>query len=162
MTQSGDLSETITLTNAPTVLTDVESDEFRNVRGTKQGDRLLFNSVLQSPVEKDTETWNENGLGIKLSDEKKKDCISNLRFADNVLMMATDCKKSTEAQGLEIHPNKTKVLINQKANALREVEIDGIHVEILPPEAEATYLGQMRCNTGSDALRPHSPDTDKN
>ena len=58
-----------------TVLTDVESDEFRIARGTKQGgplSSLLANSVLQSAVEKDTETWNEMGLGIKLSDEKKR------------------------------------------------------------------------------------------
>ena len=35
--------------------------------GTQQGDplsSLLFNSVLQSAMEKDIETWNEKGLGI--------------------------------------------------------------------------------------------------
>ena len=49
-----------------TLLTDVESDDFRIARGTKQGDSsnsLFLNSVLQSPVEKDNETWNEKGLG---------------------------------------------------------------------------------------------------
>ena len=53
-----------------TVLTDVESDEPGISRGTKQDDllsSLLFNSVLQSAMEKDTETWKEEGLGIKLS-----------------------------------------------------------------------------------------------
>ena len=72
-----------------TVLTDVESDEFRIARGTKQGDllsSLLFHSVLQSAVEKDTETWNDKGLGIKLSDEKRV-CMSNVRFADDVHML---------------------------------------------------------------------------
>ena len=68
-------------------------------------------------MEKDIETWNEWGLGIKLGDEKR-DCISNLRFADDVLMMAnslkqlkrmmTDFKRSTEAQGLAIHADQTK------------------------------------------------------
>ena len=41
----------------------------------KQGDlliSLLSNSVLESTMEKDVETWKENGLGIKLSDEKKR------------------------------------------------------------------------------------------
>ena len=57
------------------VLTDVESDEFGIARRTKQGDRLsslLLSSVLQSAMEKYTETWKEMGLGIKLSDEKEK------------------------------------------------------------------------------------------
>ena len=34
----------------------------------------------------------KQGLGIKLIDETR-DCISNLRFADNVLMMATSLKQ---------------------------------------------------------------------
>ena len=37
---------------------------------------LLFNSFLQSAMEKDIETWKDEGLGIKLSDEKR-DCVSN-------------------------------------------------------------------------------------
>ena len=62
---------------------------------TKQRDPLssfLFNSVLQSAKEKDTGTWNDKGLGIELGDEKR-DCISYLRFADDVLMMANYLKK---------------------------------------------------------------------
>ena len=127
-----------------TVLTDVESDEFGIAHGTKQGDplsSLLFNSVLQSAMEKDIGTWKEKGLGIKLSDEKR-DCISNLRFADDLFMLANSLKqlkrmiadlKNTEAQGLEIHPSKTKILTNQKTNKLRDIEIDEMHVEMLPP-----------------------------
>ena len=89
-------------------------------------------------MEKDIETWNETGLDIRQSDEKR-DCISNLCFADDVLMMATsleqfkrmmtDFKKSTEARGLQIYPDKTKVLTDQKSNRLKEIEIDGIHVD---------------------------------
>ena len=44
-----------------------------NSRGTKQGDLLsglFFNSVLQSAMERDMETWTEKGLAIKLSNEK--------------------------------------------------------------------------------------------
>ena len=45
-----------------------------------------------------------------------------------------------------------------------------MHVEILPPEGKVKYLDQMitsvdqapRCNTGSDALGPHSPNIDRN
>ena len=35
------------------------------------------------------------------------------------------------------------MLTNQKTNRTREVEIDGMHVEILAPEGEVKYLGQM-------------------
>ena len=51
---------------------------------------LLLNADLRSAIEKDIETWNETGLGIKLGDGKR-DCISYLRFAD-VIMMATSLK----------------------------------------------------------------------
>ena len=81
-----------------------------------------------------------------------RDCISNLRFADDVLMMAnflkqlkrmmSDFKTSTEAQGLEMHADRKTVLSNQKSNRLKEIEIDGMHVEILPPEGKVKYLGQ--------------------
>ena len=54
--------------------------------------QLLFNSALQSAMEKDIGTSNEKGLGIKLSDDKV-DNTSNLRFAGDVLMMATSWKQ---------------------------------------------------------------------
>ena len=57
--------------------------------------------------------------------------------------MMTYFKRSTEAQGLEIHSDKTTALTNQKSNKLNEIEIDGIHIEILPPEGKVTYLVQM-------------------
>ena len=77
-----------------TVWTDVESDEFEMARGTKQGDSLssiLFNSRLQSAMEKDIGTWNEKGLGIELESEKRY-CTSNFRFPDDVLVMTNSPK----------------------------------------------------------------------
>ena len=134
------------------MLTDVESDEFGIAHGTKHGDlwsSLLFNSVLQSAMEKDIETWKDKGEGIKLSDEKGG-CISNLLFADDVLMMETSAKQIRkmivdfkQRYRLEIHPDRTKILTNQKTYRTREVEIDGMHVEILLHQGKAKYLGQM-------------------
>ena len=43
-------------------------------------------------MEKDVETRKEKGVGIKLTEEKR-DFISNLRFADDVLMMAASLKR---------------------------------------------------------------------
>ena len=108
------------------MLTDEESDEFGIARGAKQGDplsSLLFNSVLQSAMEKDIETWKEKGLGIKLSDDRW-----------------SPISKSSEAHGLGIQPSKTKILTNQNTNKLREMEMDEMHVERLPPEGKVKHL----------------------
>ena len=69
------------------------------------------------------------------------DCLTNLRFADDVLLFATskeqlqkmmyEFKESTKKVGLRIHPGKTKVLSNQssispdskKRNANRRCQI---------------------------------------
>ena len=39
--------------------------------------------------------------------------------------------ESTDTEELEIHSDKTKIIINQNSKKLKEIEIDGIHVEIL-------------------------------
>ena len=64
----------------------------------------------------------KKGMGIYLSDHDR-DCLTNLRFADDVMQFATskekvrkmmcDFKKATEKVGLRIHPDKTKILSNQ-------------------------------------------------
>ena len=84
-----------------TVLADRESESSRISRGTKQRDALpslYCYSVRQSAMR-------EKGFGIKLEADKKS-CASNLRFADDVLLMAnslrlpekmmTDIKRSIE------------------------------------------------------------------
>ena len=78
-----------------TVLTDKESDVFPINRGTKQGDplsSLLFNTVLQYSLENNLKQWQENKKGIRLSD-KTEDCVTNLRFADDVLLFSTSLGK---------------------------------------------------------------------
>ena len=81
-----------------TVLTDKESDVFSIRRGTKQGDllsSLLFNTVLQYSLENDLKQWLEKRKGIRLSD-KTEDCLTNLRFADDVLLFSTSLEKLRE------------------------------------------------------------------
>ena len=86
-------------------------------------------------------------------------CLSNVRFADDVLVMASSLKQlknargfqeGTEAHVLEIHPRKTKILTHQKANKLTKIEIGETHVEILPPEGKLKYLGQMITFVGQE------------
>ena len=80
-----------------TVLTDKESDVFSIKRGTKQGDplsSLLFNTVLQYSLREDLDRWQEKRKGIKLSDAAD-DSLTNLRFADDVLLFSTSLNKLT-------------------------------------------------------------------
>ena len=64
----------------------------------------------------------KKGMGICLSDHDR-DCLTNLRFNDDVMLFATskeqirkmmcEFKKAPEKVGLRIHPDKTKILSNQ-------------------------------------------------
>ena len=73
------------------VLTDKESRGFSIKKGTKQGDplsSLLFNTVLQYSLEENLKSWQDNKKGIRLSDATE-DCLTNLRFEDDVLLFST-------------------------------------------------------------------------
>ena len=128
----------------------------RSERGTKQGDplsSLLFNSVLQKTLKDDLLDWQKKrGMGICLGD-KDHDCLTNMRFADDVLLftsskeqlqkMLCDFKRSTEKVGLKIHPAKTKNLSNQSSNIRKDMATDNIKVEILTRNGSTKYLGQI-------------------
>ena len=108
------------------VQTDEESNIFDIQKGSKQGDpmsSLLFNTVLHYSLKDEIQRWQKKkGMGIYLSDHDR-DCLTNLRFADDVMLFATskeqirkmicEFKKATEKVGLRIHPDKTKILSNQ-------------------------------------------------
>ena len=94
------------------VQTDKESNIFEIRKGTKQGDplsSLLFNTVLQYSLNNDIQRWQKKkGMGIYLSDNDH-DCLTNLGFPDDVLLLASskkqlrkmlyELKKSTEKSG---------------------------------------------------------------
>ena len=82
-------------------------------------------------------------------ERQKEDCLTNLRFAGDVLLFSTslnkemlcDFKRSTETVGLGIHP--TKILSNQATVKKKEDTIDNIKIEVLQKKNEsARYLGQ--------------------
>ena len=129
------------------VQTDEESDIFDIQKGSKQGDpmsSLLFNTVLQYSLKDEIQRWQEKrGMGIYLSDQER-DCLTNLRFADDVMLFATskeqlrnmmyEFKKATEKVGLKIHPDKTKILCNQStmnSNTKRYIKVGEMNIEIL-------------------------------
>ena len=50
---------------------------------------LLFNTVLQYSLKDEIQRWQKKkGMGIYLSDQER-DCLTNLRFADDVMLFAT-------------------------------------------------------------------------
>ena len=108
-------------------------------------------------MEKDLKRWQVNKKGIRLSD-KTEDCLTNLRFADDLLLFSTSLEKlremlrefktSTEAVGLGIHPDKTKILSNQDRVKAKEITVDNINIEVLAKGESARYLGQK--NTFED------------
>ena len=93
-------------------------------------------------------------MGIYLSDHDR-DCLTNLRFADDVMLFATskeqirkmmcEFKKAIEKVGLRIQPDKTKILSNQStinSDTKKHVEVGEMNIEILTKSESVKYLGQ--------------------
>ena len=104
------------------VKTDKMSRTFDVQRGTKQGDplsSLLFNALLEKMMSSAKTSFRRKKLGIQLggTDESR---LTNLRFADDVLLAARSLKQLCEMLmivqheasqcGLELHPDKTKII----------------------------------------------------
>ena len=56
--------------------------------------------------------------------------------------MLCEFKASTEAVGLGIHPDKTKILSNQNKVKAKEITVRNIKIEVLAKGDSARYLGQ--------------------
>ena len=140
------------------VQTDEESNIFDIQKGSKQGDplsSLLFNTVLQYSLKDEIQRWQKKkGMGICLSDQDR-DCLTNLRFADDVMLFATskrqiqammcEFKEATKKVGLTIHPNKTKILSSESSmnpDTKRYMKIGDLDIEILAKSESVKYLGQ--------------------
>ena len=141
------------------VQTDEESSIFDIQKGSKQGDpmsSLLFNTVLQYSLKDEIQRWQKkNGMGIYLSDHDR-DCLTNFRFADDVMLFATfkeqirkmlcEFKKGTEKVGLKIHPDKTKILSKQSTinsdTTKKYFEVGDMSIEIMTRNESVKYLGQ--------------------
>ena len=96
----------------------------------------------------------EKRMGIHLSDHDH-DCLTNLRFADDVKLFATSkeqirkmlCafKKATKKVGLRIHTDKTKILSNQStiiSDTKKHLQVDGMSIEVLTRNESVRDLGQ--------------------
>jgi hypothetical protein len=139
------------------VVAERESRSFDILRGTKQGDPIsppLFNSVLEKAMARVKKTWLQRGWGIQLG-AGRDDRLLNLRFADDVLLVAKslkilkkmmeDMRQEVAKVGLEMHFGKTKILANPKGRKQSHapyVDIGNQRVEILGPDESTKYLGR--------------------
>ena len=97
--------------------------------------------------------------------DQERDCLTNLRFADDVMLFATskeqrrnmmcEFKKATEKVGLRIHPDKTKILSNQSnmnSDTKRYIKVGEMSIEILTKKRKREIFG-------SENLVPPTRDT---
>ena len=142
-----------------TVKTDKRSKEFNIERGVKQGDplsSLLFNAVLEDLFKTLKNKWALRKLGVQLG-YTTSTTLTNLRFADDVLLVAptqkqltemlTDLHNQAKQYGLELHPDEIKILTNTSRRRGRttqtHITIDALPIEILDYHQKTKYLGRQ-------------------
>ena len=139
------------------VITPAMSREFKLERGTKQGDPMspaLFNAVLEEVFNRLQPHWRQKGWGIRLG-TSSEDLLCNLRFADDILLLATsryqlkrmleDLITATREIGLEMHNGKTKILRMDGCvqNSSAFMEVAGMKIEVLSKGSSTMYLGRL-------------------
>ena len=98
--------------------------------------------------------WVEKGWGIQLG-VNHEERLTNLRFADDVLLVARSLKvlkcmmggmrRAVAEVGLEMHFGKTKILANakgRKQSQAKYIEIGGAQIKIMSPAKSTKYLGR--------------------
>ena len=123
----------------------------------KQGDPLssfLFNALLEHIFRQLKTRWHQKKFGIKLG-YAQETSITNLRFADDVLLyapnlrqltcMLRDLKSQATLCGLSLHPDKTKILTNvsrRMGRTITHIKLDDSRIDILHNDQSTKYLGR--------------------
>ena len=140
------------------VKTDKVSRQFQIQRGVKQGDplsSLLFNALLEDVFKTLKQRWSSRQHGLRLG-HTNATLLTNLRFADDVLLFATTAPQLTNmlndlhdvagSCGLELHPDKTVILCNLSTRrgrqAIKSVQVGGRLVKVLHYADATKYLGR--------------------
>ena len=97
--------------------------------------------------------WQAKGFGWKLDKEHKK--LTNLRFADDVMVLGTSLSQVAEmlddlileaaGVGLEVHLGKTSILSNgmDSDKEIRKTEIRGIEIDVLEAGKQRCILAEL-------------------
>ena len=141
----------------------VQSRPFKLERGAKQGDPisgLLFLAVMEACFRPLRSKWcalnaRRAGQYFGIVVDDPLDPLTNLRFADDVLLIAqspADVRKMIEhlrceaaKYGLKINMDKTKVLTNTDLQRPRPIHVSGEVVELIGREGSERYLGRKLC-----------------
>ena len=147
------------------VLAGKESRSFSLLRGVKQGDPisgLLFIAVMESIFKKLKTRWHSlngrrKGLPYGVVIDHDTDPLSNLRFADDVLLFATsqqdmakmlrDLAILSATYGLKLHADKTIVLTNA-CNPPKSLSCGDYLVKVAASTDKEKYLGRVLCIEG--------------
>ena len=152
------------------VQTPVRSRWFDIRSGVRQGDPispLLFNAVLEQVLRNCKTKWQQKRWGVQLG-ERPSDWLTNLRFADDLLlaastleqcrMMMDDLVKEAKKAGLTIHSGNTKVMHNSrgKGKRLKLLKTTIGDLIILRDGEAVQYLGKMvACRESTTAEITH-------
>ena len=135
------------LYNAATITVQIQNHQTKPIqlrRGVRQGDVIspkLFTAALEDVFK--TLDWSLQGINVN------GEYISHLRFADDVVIMATSLEdlnamlnslnSASRRVGLGMNLDKTKVMFNEYVIP-SPVTVEGVVVEVV---SHYTYLGQM-------------------
>lgn len=130
--------------NTARIKLERKGKSFNIKRGVRQGDPLspdLFNCVLENKMKK--LQWEEKKFGIRINGKY----LSNLRFADDVIIIAKSSEELTQQikelttecsqAGLSINKTKTKVITNSEEIP---IELENSKIEYAK---DYLYLGQI-------------------
>ena len=137
-----------------------ESREFLLQRGVKQGDPmsgLLFLVVMEAVFRSLKSRWNRlnakrSGQYYGVVVDLPEDPLTNLRFADDVLIVAccradvakmiADLQSESAKYGLKLHLGKTRILTDSGRPVPEVIHCRGLQVRTLPADESEKYFGR--------------------
>ena len=115
---------------------------------------MLFNCLLEHIFRRVKCKWSAKSYGLQIG-ATARNTVTNLRFADDVLIigrtanqlstMLADLTTEASSFGLNLHPDKTKVLTSATKATGRgnksHISVNDMMIEILPIDGTMKYLG---------------------
>ena len=160
-----DMLKVLYSSQTATVAHGANSRSFSLERGVKQGDPmspLLFIAVMEVIFRRLKSRWNKlnhrrSGQYYGIVVDNKTSPLTNLRFADDVLLFAaspsdaakmiSDLDQEASKFGLKLHLGKTVLLTNRVANRPSVVKSRGLSLKVVASDESERYLGRKLSTT---------------